>query len=231
MTPPLNLDTPTLSARANLTPLRAFQGAVAPAETLMPSDEALQIANRLGVAVPGGKKVIVLTGLDRQVRTDKVSVELARALTLLGEGTILLVDLDVTNPISAAVAELGDNLPEKGFLNALVDPVELSSLIVPTSQPGLSYLGMGTDTRHCQTRLMSEQCPLLLKDLRNDFGWVVVRCAPLSAPESMRIAVHSDGVACILRSGKNTQRDLRHWHESLNAYSVPCLGVIVASGF
>lgn len=195
------------------------------------SDGALRIATRICSTFPEHHRVIVLTGMDNKNPTGLTAFQTAIALSMMDEGRVLLVDAYAKKPFLGDLLRF-DKKPKSsgkagpaGLVQVLEGDVEIDDVLLTGSVPNLDFLTAGAAID--PSLFLTERCGAALKHMREKYAYVVIAAAPvMQSPESMRLAVHCDGVAAIVTPGKHSQKDLRQLASDLADLAIPLLGVI-----
>ncbi|QSA98956.1 CpsD/CapB family tyrosine-protein kinase [Methylococcus sp. EFPC2] len=139
-----------------------------------------------------------------------VTVNLAIALAMEVNQTVLVVDADLRKP---NVAWYFGMKPEKGLLDYLQDDVTVEDLLV---NPGFDRLvvlpGRGT-TEHSSELLALPRMTSLVTELktRYDSRIVLFDLPPLLASDdAMLFMPHYDAALLVIEDGKNTPGEIRH---------------------
>ncbi len=101
------------------------------------------------------------------------------------------------------------------------------ALLSLPSIPGVPVLPVGSPCTNAPELLSSPQFGDLIKELREDFDFVLIDSPPaLLYSDAQVLAAHADGCVVIVRAGKTPRRDARRVLESLAGTNAPVLGVL-----
>jgi receptor protein-tyrosine kinase/non-specific protein-tyrosine kinase len=138
-----------------------------------------------------------------------VAVNLAAALALDYEESVLLIDADLRAPSVHRYFELNPSPGLSEFLGSDAGLADIGSLVQETFLPGLRVLPAGKPTNFASELLAKDKMRQLVEHIRITFPGchIVVDTPPiLSTPDPLIVARHVDGVLLVVRAGK-TPRD------------------------
>jgi len=156
-----------------------------------------------------------------------VAVNLAAALSLDYEETVLLIDGDLRAPGIHRYF----NIPESpGLADYLASnaKMNLKNLAQETFVPGLRILPSGKPSHLASELLAKERMKQVIEEAQAEFpGHHIIIDSPpiLSTPDPLVIARHVDGVLLVMRAGKTPREYLTKALRSLNSNKV--MGVVL----
>lgn len=156
-----------------------------------------------------------------------VAVNLAAALSLDYEESILLIDGDLRAP---GVHRYFNAHQSPGLTDYLgsKSKMRLKDLVQETLLPGLLILPSGKSSHLSSELLAKERMNQVMEEARVEFPGhhIIVDCPPiLSTPDPLVIARHVDGVLVVVRAGKTPRDYLTKALQSLNSSKV--MGVVL----
>lgn len=156
-----------------------------------------------------------------------VAVNLAAALSLDYEESVLLIDGDLRAPNLHRYF----NVPQSPGLTDYLDrdlQMDLKSLVRDTFLPGLRILPAGKPSHLASELLAKERMKKVVEEALTQFpGHQIIIDSPpvLSTPDPLVIARHVDGVLVVIRAGKTPRDYLTKALQLLNTSRV--LGVVL----
>jgi protein-tyrosine kinase len=208
--PPAQLAAPRRRVALDLEALRAAGYLPEPVRNHVFADQYRQIKRPLiekALSDPGSPQMrllLVTSALQGDGKTF-TSINLALSLARERDTSVLLIDADLRNPNTSRILAVGG---EPGLLDALCDEtLDVGSLILHTSVPGLDVLPVGTAADHASELLASARMTQLIAQICSNPRYVVVfDSAPmLLSADSPALARLVGQVVLVARAGK-TQR-------------------------
>jgi protein-tyrosine kinase len=208
---PAHLAAPTRRISLDLEGLRAAGYLPEPARAQVLADQYRQIKRPLiekAMADPGAPQMRLLqiaSALQGDGKTF-TSINLALSLARERDSSVLLIDADLRNPNTSRILGLEN---ERGLLDALCDEaVDVGSLILQTSVPGLDVLPAGTAADHASEFLASARMSQVTAQICTNARYIVLfDSAPmLLSADSPALARLVGQVVLVARAGKT----LRH---------------------
>ncbi len=197
-------------------------------QTFEYNEDVVRLCTRIRTSIPESHKTILLTGVSERDPVGEIASELARTFVFLGDGPVLLVDANFSPNVKPMGTSKGQ--PDSGLLDVLRQDTPLSEAVVSDDLPGLFYLSSGSTDDDFHALLLSEQCGELLKEMRQDYAYVIIESASIMAhSECLRLAGRVDGVAIVVEAGKHQQSELTELKQMMEAFQLPILGIIFSS--
>ncbi len=156
-----------------------------------------------------GRMVLICSAQPNEGKTFS-SVNLALSMASESDNEVLLVDADVAKPEVLSTLGIAGG---PGLMDVLADPsLNIESLIVPTSVPGLSVLPAGRQINNDTELLASAHTAGLIDGLvsRNPRRIVLFDSAPaLAASPASVLALHVGQILLVVRADQTTESELR----------------------
>lgn len=169
-------------------------------------------------------KVIQLTSPETQDGKSLLIANLAVALAQSGR-KVLLVDADLRRPTLHTLFGLRQEI---GLSDVLAAEIDIPNAIHTTEVNGLSLIGSGLSPANPAEMLSSPRFEQLLRDVRDDFDFVLVDTPPvLAVSDPSIVAAHTDAVLLVLRLGKSRRDRTKRARETLGTHGARLLGVVV----
>ncbi|MEI6536341.1 MAG: polysaccharide biosynthesis tyrosine autokinase, partial [Verrucomicrobiaceae bacterium] len=176
------------------------------------------------LAVDSPPRVILVTSSAPSEGKTTTSINIALALAE-AEHSVVLVDGDLRRP---RLAKYLDLLGSVGFSTVLSGGAPLSEVLQTTKFPRLTVLASGPIPPNPSELLGSQATKRLLKELRDQFDYVIVDSSPLLAvTDGAILAAEADGVLVVARAGKTKRDQLKHAVGMLNDVGAKQLGAIL----
>jgi protein-tyrosine kinase len=165
-----------------------------------------------------GMKTFLLTGADSQVGASTVVSNLALLLAWdYGDQRILLVDSDLRSPCLHSAFNLS---LEPGLMNCLVDGLSLSQTIRKTFLPNLDIVTSGKMKRQVTSPFDLQTFSSFLKEIREQYDFVVMDSAPLLRSSNTRIISNkADGVVVVTEAYRTRYQVVNNIKEQIGGDS------------
>jgi exopolysaccharide/PEP-CTERM locus tyrosine autokinase len=156
-----------------------------------------------------GRMVLICSAQPNEGKTFS-SVNLALSMASESDNEVLLVDADVAKPEVLSTLGIAGGA---GLMDVLADPsLDIESLIVPTSVPGLSVLPAGRQINNDTELLASAHTAGLIDGLVSRYPRRIVLfdSAPaLAASPASVLALHVGQILLVVRADQTTESELR----------------------
>jgi succinoglycan biosynthesis transport protein ExoP len=149
-----------------------------------------------------GKKLLLITGSDRQVGTSTVAFNLALVLAWdFLDQPILLVDSDVVNP-SLHQAFGGDLGP--GLMSYLTEDQPLERIVRTSLRPNLDLIPAGRSSPHILSPFDLKRFATFLDEVRQRYAYVVIDSGPiLRSSDARTVLAKVDAAAVAVEAGRS----------------------------
>ena len=189
------------------------------------SEDGIRLAARIRVLHAAASNTILFTGIEADDGVSATAAEVASALAIMEQGTVLLVDVNLRMP---QLHKSFDISQAPGLMEILDDRVSLEAALQPTPMAGLSVLPAGDVAGDFASRVMSSRCQTLFDVLRDRFHYLILDAGPvLRCPETSILAARSDGVVVVLRAGERNKSELTEVTHLLAGLKVAVTGVVL----
>jgi protein-tyrosine kinase len=210
---PAQLAAPTRRTTLDLERLRAAGYLPDPARAHVLADQYRQVKRQLierAQADPGASQMRLLQVTSALQGDGKTftSINLALSLARERDTSVLLIDADLRNPNTSRILGLEG---EPGLLDTLCDPViDVGSLILHTSVPGLDVLPAGTAADHAAELIASARMTQIAAQICSNPRYIVLfDSAPiLLSADAPALARLVGQVVLVARTGKTLQHAL-----------------------
>jgi capsular exopolysaccharide synthesis family protein len=190
------------------------------------SEDAIRIATRVKALFSERDKVISFSSAVEKEGVSSLISQFAIALTLMGEGPILLVD---AHPHRASLHRFFRCPQNPGLLEILEKNQDISHSIQETSLPTLSLLPAGNNSGGSYALFLSESFPLLLKSLREQYRFVLIDTPPfLKYPDAAVVASRADGVVLLVSAGRRSKSEIIEVKRNLDGLRVRVMGYVLS---
>ena len=212
-TAPAQLAAPTRRITLDLQALHAAGYLPDPARSHVLADQYRQVKRQLiekATADPGAAQMRLLqitSALQGDGKTF-TAINLALSLARERDTSVLLIDADLRNPTTSRIFGIER---ERGLLDALSEPaVDVGSLILHTSVPGLDVLPAGTAADHAAELIASARMAQVAAQICSNPRYIVLfDSAPiLLSADSPALAGIVGQVVLVARTGKTLQHAL-----------------------
>lgn len=176
------------------------------------------------LSVDNPPRVIVVTSSAPGEGKSTTAINIALALAE-AEHSVVLVDGDMRRP---SLAKYLDLVGSVGFSTVLSGAASLSDVLQDTKFPRLTVLTAGPIPPNPSELLSSQAAKNVLRDLRQQFDYVIVDSSPLLAvTDGAILATDADGTLLISRFGQTKREQLAHAVSTLQGVGARLLGAIV----
>jgi capsular exopolysaccharide synthesis family protein len=153
-----------------------------------------------------------------------VATSIAIAIAQTGQ-RVCLVDCDLRKPrVHAVFSERND----RGVTTALLEPAQLSSMIVKTQVPNLSILRAGPTPPNPADLMHSEAFGRVLQELRNQFDRVVVDSPPIGlVTDGVVLSTRVDATVLVVRALATRRDAAKRAIRSLRDVGANCAGFVL----
>lgn len=179
------------------------------------SEDAVRLAARLEASKLDREQVIMVSGGTENLRTSRVTCQLALALALMKRASVLVVDTflrkekEKQTQRGTAVHEFFEVGDRPGFADLLAGGSTIDEAIKTSRLVGLDLLTAGGTTDNNITLLMSERCSEVMSSLRRRYRYILLDGPPLLArADAPVIASRADGIVLVVVSGQQRRSEV-----------------------
>ncbi len=138
---------------------------------------------------------------------------------------VLVIDADLRRP---SLHRALDVLREPGLTNLLIGDAEPRETVRPNVLPNLDFLPSGPFPPNPSELLNSKAMGRVLEEMEAKYDQIVIDSPPvLAVTDAAVLAVHTDGVVLVLRSGETEQRTAERSVEQLRRLGVRVFGAVL----
>jgi capsular exopolysaccharide synthesis family protein len=138
---------------------------------------------------------------------------------------ILLIDADLRRP---SLHRALDVLREPGLTNLLIGDAEPRETVRPNVLPNLDFLPAGPFPPNPSELLNSKAMGRIIEEFEGRYDQIIIDSPPvLAVTDSAILAVHTDGVVLVMRSGETEQRASERSVEQLRRLGVRVFGAVL----
>ena len=220
-------DTPVIGSVAELPRKTGAPGGVAPFDELS-TDAATSYGALINSVLVAGlvndlRSIAVVA--DRPgIGATQTAVNLAQVEARRGV-SVCIIDTSIVKPGAATRLGLRDEGP--GLADLLAQNASLDETIAPSDTPDLHVIGVGNVLQSTTAQLESSRLQVLIAQLRERYGLVIVDMPPVTGVVDARGAAAScDGVIVIYNESSSSLDDIVHTVESLRSAGAVPLGLV-----
>ena len=138
---------------------------------------------------------------------------------------VLLIDADLRRPSLHRALDL---LREPGLTNLLIGDAEPRETVRPNVLPNLDFLPSGPFPPNPSELLNSKTMARLIEEFEGRYDQVIIDSPPvLAVTDAAILALHTDGVVIVLRSGETEQRAAERSVDQLRRLGVRVFGAVL----
>ncbi len=179
------------------------------------------LRNNIGFTKNGdSKKVVLVTSSIAHEGKTFVSVNLAMTYALTGK-KVVVVGMDIRRPVLAHRFGFNNKAGVTTFLSG--QNSDISSLIQPSGiNENLYVLPAGPIPPNPNELLLSERMNQLMKQLRDDFDYVIIDSAPIGViSDTYLIVAHTDIQLYVARASYSTKNSIKILHQAIRDNRLP----------
>jgi capsular exopolysaccharide synthesis family protein len=155
----------------------------------------------------------------------KTTTAINTAISLAQTGArVIIIDGDLRKP---GVHKSLNIKTQPGLSTYLTRPVELNSIILEHPTPNLSVIPSGAIPPNPSELLGSAKMRDMVKQLAEQFDFVVVDSPPVSTPDSLILSALVDGVILVIRCGDTPRELVSRAKQSLVDVNAKIFGVVL----
>jgi capsular exopolysaccharide synthesis family protein len=175
------------------------------------------------LSVDDPPRSIVITSSEPSEGKSTTAINLALALAE-AEHDVVLVDADMRRPTMHKYLNL---LGSVGFSTVLSGGVALEDALQQTAYPRLTALSSGAVPPNPSELLGSAAAATVLRELREQFDYVIIDSPPLLAvTDGAILTLKTDGALVIAKYGETKREQLSHAVETLHSVGAQLLGSV-----
>lgn len=177
------------------------------------------------LSVDNPPRLIAVTSSTPNEGKSTTSINIALALAEAGHG-VLLIDGDMRRP---SLARYLDVVGSVGFSTLLSGAASLDDVLQETKYPRLTVLASGAIPPNPSELLGSMTAKKVLKDLREQFDFVIIDTPPvLAVTDGAILAAESDGTILLVRADETKREQLAHGIRILQDVGAIVLGAVLS---
>lgn len=175
------------------------------------------------IQVDNPPRVMVITSSTPSEGKSTTAINVALALAE-AELNVVLVDGDMRRP---SLDKYLDLIGSVGFSTVLSGAAPLAEVLQPTKYPRLTVMAAGPIPPNPSELLGSQAAKKVLRELREQFDYVIIDTSPLLAvTDGAILATDCDGVLMVARFGETKREQLAHAVKTLQAVGAKLLGAV-----
>lgn len=176
------------------------------------------------IQVDNPPRMMVITSSTPSEGKSTTAINVALALAE-AELNVLLVDGDMRRP---SLDKYLDLIGSVGFSTVLSGAAPLEEVLQKTAYPRLTVMTAGPVPPNPSELLASQAAKKVLRELREQFDYVIIDTSPLLAvTDGAILATECDGVLMIARFGETKREQLAHAVNTLQTVGATLLGAIL----
>lgn len=166
--------------------------------------------------------IVVISSIPAEGKsTTAVNIALALAEA---EYDVVLVDGDMRRP---TVAKNLDLVGAVGFSTVVSGSATLAEALQPTKFPRLTALTSGATPPNPSELLGSQAAKMVIRELRDQFDYVIIDCSPLLAvTDGAILSTNADGALIMVQFGETKREQLAHAVTTLDSAGATLLGAV-----
>lgn len=185
-----------------------------------------QLRANLGFCGDQIKTVMITSGVPNEGKSF-IAIHLWRMLAELGS-RVLLIDCDLR--LSEMRTKYGISSAEKltGIVHYLAGKVELQDAVYATNIPNGFFMPVAASVANPTILLENPRFTEMIETCARQFDYILIDTPPLeSVADALRIALHTDGVVMVVRSGQTSRKLVADAVDKLKRTGVPILGLVL----
>lgn len=185
-----------------------------------------QLRVNLGFCGDQIKTVMITSSVPNEGKSF-IAIHLWRMLAELGS-RVLLIDCDLR--LSEMRTKYGISSEEKltGIVHYLAGKVELQDAVYATNIPNGFFMPVAASVANPTILLENPRFTEMIETCARQFDYILIDTPPLeSVADALRIALHTDGVVMVVRSGQTSRKLVADAVDKLKRTGVPILGLVL----
>ena len=185
-----------------------------------------QLRVNLGFCGDQIKTVMITSSVPNEGKSF-IAIHLWRMLAELGS-RVLLIDCDLR--LSEMRTKYGISSAEKltGIVHYLAGKVELQDAVYETNIPNGFFMPVAASVANPTILLENPRFTEMIETCARQFDYILIDTPPLeSVADALRIALHTDGVVMVVRSGQTSRKLVADAVDKLKRTGVPILGLVL----
>ena len=185
-----------------------------------------QLRVNLGFCGDQIKTVMITSSVPNEGKSF-IAIHLWRMLAELGS-RVLLIDCDLR--LSEMRTKYGISSAEKltGIVHYLAGKVELQDAVYATNIPNGFFMPVAASVANPTILLENPRFTEMIETCARQFDYILIDTPPLeSVADALRIALHTDGVVMVVRSGQTSRKLVADAVDKLKRTGVPILGLVL----
>jgi hypothetical protein len=194
--------------------------------TGMARDELTKLVNRLFL-IPGtdAPRTVIFTGTESGNGCTWLCARSGELLAAQVRGSVCLLDC---NPRSPGLHRQFGLQNHHGLSEALSQDGNIRQYLQPLSRPNFWLLSCGSRVDNGQALLASDRMAMRLRELRDEFDYVIADAGPLDAGTGgIVLGSLADGVVLVLKANSSRRDTARKAMEEFQGAKVPILGIVL----
>jgi len=188
-------------------------------------EQLFQTATRLRLALGEHNRVVAVTQVATEDRSDLLSLELSLALVLLQNKPVLLVDGDLEHP---GLHRLLDANPSPGFSEYIQTGHGPENFLSDRKHRNFAFLPAGDVPPMPVSILSSGESEQAFKALRRTFRYVVVNTGSIrDSSTAMSLVAETDGALLALARRKHRRKEVLEAKNDVESLNTSFFGVVL----
>jgi capsular exopolysaccharide synthesis family protein len=171
------------------------------------------------------KRMVIFAAVDQGNGCSQIAALTAQCLAATAPGAVCLVDANFRSP---SLPSMLGATNYHGLTNALSEPEAIRSFLKPVFNESVWLLSTGATAPDSPSLLGSEQMRARIRELREQFAFVLVDVPPLTRhSDAISLAKLSDGVVIVLEAESTRREAARAAVADLRRSGIPILGAVL----
>ncbi len=190
-------------------------------------EDAVRLAAHFHRSLNDDDRLILFTSPTEAEDSATVCAQLSLAMTLMGQGPILVIDANLREPSIHEMFRF-ENTP--GLAEIIDGSAKQKDAIRTSGLKGLDILAAGDASGDMLARLLSETCESVLEFARKQYRFTLINSAPvLEFPEAALLGSRTDGVVVTVRAKKQRRKQIAEVSRVLSGLNVKVHGSVLTS--
>jgi capsular exopolysaccharide synthesis family protein len=190
------------------------------------SDEALRLVQQVFLLQSHEPaRLVVFAGIDHGNGCSRICASVARTLAKHAQRPVCLVEANFRSP---TIPELFGEGNHHGFTEALLQRGTISDFVKPSASDNLWLLTSGTLAVDSANLLTSERLQDRLKELREEFEFVVIDAPPLTLySDAIAVGQLADGLVLVLEADSTRRKAAQAAVDTLRSSKIDILAAVL----
>jgi len=186
--------------------------------------ETLLAAARLKHVLGPQRRMVAVNAFEVRDGGSMLALRIGLALAEIDQGKVLVLDANAEAP---QIAERFAIPASPGLMDVLNGRAELNTALSQLEPANAYALPLGSAPASLAFLLNTPYCEVLMRQLREQFRFIIVDAGLFRSAESTLLEALSDGVLLAVAAGHRTREEVAAFEEEHRKLQIPVLGAVL----